>query len=420
MNNDKKSEPLKSPFHLATAEFISMTRDFSRMEAAGGIVLILASILALIIANSALYPYYDYILNKVYFHVGFIDSDLLNFQIEKSVLHWINDGLMALFFFLVGLEIKEEIVEGSLSSLSKIALPVVAAIGGMAVPAAIYYFINMDTPANLHGWAIPTATDIAFALCVLSFVGSRAPLSLKILLTAIAIIDDIGAILIIGVFYSDGIATNVLLFCLIPLLGLFLLNRKGVGAKGPYILLGLILWMAVLESGVHATLAGVLTALFIPVHVKNKREGRRENPVSDLQHGLHPWVAFMVLPIFGFANAGVPFDGMGWDSLLEPVTLGIAAGLFFGKQIGVFACIAIPVLLGLVKKPEGAGWLQIYAVSMLCGIGFTMSLFIGGLAFADLEMQAGVRLGVLVGSVASAVIAYLVLVFASRSPQRAV
>lgn len=414
MLQNKDNQPLKSPFELAATEIIHMTRDFARMEAAGGIVLIVASALALIVANTALYPLYDYIFNGIYFHVGFVDKGLLNFQIEKSLLHWINDGLMALFFFLVGLEIKEEIAHGNLSSPSKLMLPAIAALGGMAVPAMIYYYINQGVPANLAGWAIPTATDIAFALCILSLVGSRAPISLKVLLTAIAIIDDIGAILIIGLFYSDGIATNVLLFCLLPLLGLFLLNWQGVTAKGPYIMLGLILWVAVLESGVHATLAGVLTALFIPVHGKTKRE----KPCSDLQSGLHPWVAFLVLPVFGFANAGVPFDGMSWSSLLEPVTLGIAAGLFFGKQIGVFVCIALPVLFGWIRKPEGATWLQIYAIAILCGIGFTMSLFIGGLAFADIHMQAGVRLGVLAGSVLSAVVAYLILMLGSKLPVR--
>ena len=414
MDSHENQQPLEPPTEFKPSRLVMIARDFGRMEAAGGIVLILASILALIVANSPAFGMYDYVLNKVYFHIGFIDSQLLNFQIEKSVLHWINDGLMALFFFLVGLEIKEEMAEGSLSSPSKIALPLIAAVGGMAVPALVYYFINMDNPANMHGWAIPTATDIAFALCVLSLAGSRAPISLKILLTAIAIFDDIGAILIIGLFYTDTLATNVLLFCLIPLAGLFILNRKGVAAKGPYIVFALLLWIAVLESGVHATLAGVLAALFIPVRVPCKHDRRHLTPVSDLQHGLHPWVAFLVLPVFGFANAGVPFAGMGFDSLLEPVTLGIIAGLFVGKQIGVFSCIAIPVKLGLLKKPEGATWPQIYAVSSLCGIGFTMSLFIGGLAFTDLEMQADVRLGVLAGSVLSAIVATVILLMGSK------
>ncbi len=405
---------LKSPFQKATKDIISMTRDFARMEAAGGIVLILFSALALIVANTSLYDSYHYFFNEIVFHIGFIDErEWWSFQLEKNLLHWINDGLMALFFFLVGLEIKEEIVEGSLSSVAKILQPTIAAIGGMAVPALIYYFINHGTPENLGGWAIPTATDIAFALCVLSLAGSRVPVSLKILLTAIAIIDDIGAILIIGLFYSGGVSAGVLLFCLLPLVGLFILNRKQVTSKGPYILLTIILWLAVLESGVHATLAGVLAALFIPVRVKQKGQ-RVETPVSDLQHGLHPWVAFMVLPIFGFANAGVPFEGMSWGSLLEPVTLGIAAGLFFGKQIGVFICIALPVVFGWIKKPEGATWLQIYAVAILCGIGFTMSLFIGGLAFTDLHMQASVRLGVLAGSVLSAVVAYTLLMLGAK------
>lgn len=414
MDRQENQNPLQHPVEYKLSRFVEMARDFGRMEAAGGIVLIVASILALIVANTSFYPLYHSVLNDIYFHIGFIDGKVLDFQIEKSLLHWINDGMMALFFFLVGLEIKEEMVEGSLSSPSKIALPLVAAIGGMAVPALIYYFINQDIAANMPGWAIPTATDIAFALCVLSLAGSRAPLSLKILLTAIAIFDDIGAILIIGLFYTDTLATNVLLFCLLPVAGLFILNRMNVAAKGPYIVLALILWVAVLESGVHATLAGVIAALFIPVRVPSRHDRRQLKPVSDLQHGLHPWVAFLVLPVFGFANAGVPFTGMSFESLLEPVTLGIAAGLFFGKQIGIFTCIALPVLFGWVKKPEGAGWVQIYAVAVMCGIGFTMSLFIGGLAFTSVEMQASVRLGVLSGSVLSAVVAYAILMLGSK------
>lgn len=407
MDNDK------SRIYRTPAGIMNMARDFAHMQAAGGIVLLIASALALIVANSSLYPLYHYVLNEVFFHIGFIDGAALSLQLDKSLLHWINDGLMVIFFFLVGLEVKEEIVEGSLSSVSKIMLPTIAAIGGMAVPAIIYAFLNMDTPDMLRGWAIPTATDIAFALCILSLVGSRVPLSLKVLLTAIAIIDDIGAILIIGLFYSDSISLNVLLFCMLPIAGLFLLNRNNITAKGPYIILGIILWMAVLQSGVHATLAGVITALFIPVRDRNDAARK---PVSELQGALHPWVAFAVLPIFGFANAGVPFTGMSVSSLLEPVTLGIAAGLFFGKQIGVFLFLRGAVLFGVSPKPEGARWLQVYAIALLCGIGFTMSLFIGGLAFTDLHMQASVRLGVLAGSILSAVAGYVLLRVSSARP----
>lgn len=414
MDSQENQRPLDHPSEFRLSRIVEIARDFGQMEAAGGIVLIIASVLALIVANSALYPLYHYLLNEVYFHIGFVDGDLLNFQVEKSVLHWVNDGLMALFFFLVGLELKEELAEGSLSTPSKILLPLVAAAGGMAVPALFYSLVNMGTPENMGGWAIPTATDIAFALCMLAFVGSRAPLSLKILLIAAAIFDDIGAILIIGLFYTDTLAANVLLFCIVPLAGLLILNRKGVAAKGPYIVLSLVLWLAVLESGVHATLAGIIAALFIPARVECKTDRRHLKPASELQHGLHPWVAFLVLPIFGFANAGVPFTGMSWDSFLQPVTLGIIVALVFGKQIGIFTSIFVLVKLGWVKKPEGANWLQIYGLSVLCGIGFTMSLFIGGLALSDVAMQASVRLGVLTGSVISAVAALLIFHLAEK------
>lgn len=403
MHMQKHQDRLTHPRDLTAAGLIAMVRDFGRMQAAGGIVLILASALALIVANSALYPQYDRILNDVLFHIGFVNGAAWDFQIEKSLLHWINDGLMVIFFFLVGLEIKEEMTEGSLATRRRLVLPAIAAIGGMAVPAVIYALVNMDAPENLRGWAIPSATDIAFALCVLSLLGNRVPLSLKILLTAIAIIDDLGAILIIALFYADALSLPVLLFCLVPLGAMAALNRAGVCAKGPYIVLGLILWAGLLHSGIHATLAGVATAMLVPV-----RGGADQaiTPNSDMQAALHPWVAFLILPVFGFANAGVPFTGMGWHSLLDPVTLGIAAGLFIGKQTGVFLFTVIPIRFGWAEKPHGANWAQIYGVALLCGIGFTMSLFIGGLAFGGVEMQAGVRLGVLVGSLTSAVLAY--------------
>ncbi len=414
MNTDvvsKKSEnTVETAVNIAAQpkKLVDMTLEFFRLEAAGGLVLVFASALALIIANSPAFGLYNYIFNEVDFRIGFSDIGALDTEIHKSILLWINDGMMAVFFFLVGLEIKREVLEGELSTPKKALLPALAAIGGMAVPAAIYYYINMDTPELLGGWAIPAATDIAFALGILALVGSRAPVSLKILLTAIAIIDDIGAILIIAIFYSDYLEVSALLFALIPFLGLFLLNRRGVSNTAPYILLGIILWVAVLKSGVHATLAGVIIALMIPMRCKTNHE---YSPVKHLEHGLHPWVAFMILPIFGFANAGVPFDGMGWNSLLEPVTLGIAAGLFVGKQIGVFGILWLTIVTGLSPKPEGTNWVQLYAVSLLCGVGFTMSLFIGGLAFEGVEMQASVRLGVLVGSIASAVLAFLLLRF---------
>jgi NhaA family Na+:H+ antiporter len=400
---------------LHPKRIVDMTVDFFRLEAAGGIVLVLASALALIIANTPLFSYYNYFFHDIDFAIGFTDPGGWNFELHKPLLLWINDGLMAVFFFLVGLEIKREITEGELSSPRKALLPIVAAIGGMAAPALIYWFINRDNPAGLDGWAIPAATDIAFALGVLALVGSRAPVSLKILLTAIAIIDDIGAILIIAVFYTAQMHMDALLFALLPLAGLLALNRRGVASTAPYVLLGIILWIAVLKSGVHATIAGVVAALFIPMHTKQHKD---YSPAKHLEHALHPWAAFLILPVFGFANAGVPFHGMGWDSLLEPVTLGIALGLFAGKQVGVFTVMGLCILLGLTAKPKGAGWLQLYAVSLLCGVGFTMSLFIGGLAFSSLDMQASVRLGVLVGSLLSAVLAFVLLRFAPAPRQQ--
>ena len=384
----------------------SLLRDFFRLEASGGIILVIAALLALVIANTSLYYYYDYFLNEVQFRIGFSDkygSDLL---LKKSILLWINDGLMAIFFFLVGLEIKRELLEGELSSRTRALLPALAAVGGMVVPAALFWYINKDNPEAIHGWAIPAATDIAFALGVLSLVGSRAPISLKILLTAIAIIDDLGAILIIAIFYSENVYAGPLAFAGVALLIMTILNRRGVVGAIPYIFIGLILWVAVLKSGIHATLAGVITAFFIPLR---SGEDTAHCPLKQLEHALHPWVAYCVLPIFAFANAGVPFSGMGLKDLFEPVTLGIILGLFVGKQIGIFSVLFITIKLGLSPKPQNANWWQLYAVSVLCGIGFTMSLFIGGLAYEGVEMQASVRMGVLVGSILSAILAYLIL-----------
>ncbi len=390
-----------------SAGLIARTREFFRLEAAGGIILVIAAMAALIVANSPLHGFYYHILNGINFSIGFsgVETDF-DLEIQKSLLLWINDGLMAVFFFLVGLEIKRELVEGGLSTRDKALLPALAAIGGMAVPAAIYWYINKDMPENLDGWAIPAATDIAFALGVLALVGSRAPVSLKILLTAIAIIDDIGAIVIIALFYTADIEFIPLEFAAAALALLFVLNRKNVSNVAPYILTGIIMWVAVLESGIHATLAGVITALFIPVRSKKNPE---HSPCGYLEHSLHPWVAFGVLPVFAFANAGVPFYGMTLADLLDPVTLGIALGLFVGKQIGIFGIMWLTIVSGLSPKPKDANWTQLYAVSLLCGIGFTMSLFIGGLAFEGVEMQASVRMGVLMGSVCSAVLAYLLL-----------
>ena len=399
--------PYSRPLEHGAKRIIQAANVFLRMEASGGILLGFAAILALIVANSPLYGLYDHILHEIYFRIGFDEiGGSFDFEIKKSLLHWINDGFMAIFFFLVGLEIKREIKSGELSTRSRALLPALAAVGGMIVPAAIYYYINLDTPENLRGWAIPAATDIAFALGVLSLLGTRAPARLKILLTAIAIIDDLGAILIIAFFYTSNLQVEPLYFGLAALAGLFALNVKGVTRTAPYIILGIILWVAVLQSGVHATLAGVATALFIPVISK---KDPTFTPCKNLEHALHPWVAFMILPIFAFANAGVPFEGMGWHSLFAPTTLGIILGLVVGKQLGIFSVLWLSIKTGLSPMPQGTNWAHLYAVSALCGIGFTMSLFIGGLAFDDLEHQASIRLGILVASTVSATIGYTIL-----------
>lgn len=384
----------------------AMVAEFFRLEAAGGIVLIAASIVALLVANTGLYEPYYYFLEKVKFSIGFTSAGGLDMQLNKSILLWINDGLMAVFFFLIGLEIKRELLEGELSSRDRALLPVLAAIGGMAVPAAIYWLVNMDVPANYPGWAIASATDIAFAVCMIALAGSRVPLSLKILLMAIAVIDDLGAILIIALFYSHGFNAGPLVFVALALAGLFLLNRRKVSAVFPYILLGVVLWVAVLQSGIHATLAGVVTALFIPLHCKRYRDF---SPAKHLEHNLHPWVAFGVLPVFGLANAGVPFTGIGIDSLGDPLTLGIILGLVIGKPLGIFTVLFLAIKIGLSPMPQNTNWTQLLGLSILCGIGFTMSLFIGGLAFPGAEQQAAIRLGVLGGSLLSAVTGYLML-----------
>ena len=399
------------PANSSGHDIFQPLRDFFRLEAASGILLVIAAAIALVVANSGLYPFYDYFFHTLKPGIGFSGQSLggLSFEFRKSVLHWINDGFMAIFFFLVGLEIKREVVTGELSTRSRALLPLLAAAGGMIVPALIYYLINRDTPANLSGWAIPSATDIAFALGVLGLLGSRAPVRLKILLMAIAVIDDLGAILIIALFYSGSLAVMPLIFAAAALTGLLALNLKNISSVIPYIILGVILWFTVLESGVHATLAGVAAAFFIPMTCKHNPQ---HSPCNNLQHVLHPWVAFGILPLFSFANAGVPFTGMGWSSLAEPVTLGIILGLVVGKQLGIFSALWLAVKTGLSPMPKGARWVHLYGVALLCGIGFTMSLFIGGLAFTDIHHQASIRLGVLTGSLISAVLGFAVLYFA--------
>ncbi len=358
-------------------------------------------------ANGPFAALYHDILHETYIRVGFAEGGVFPaLGIQKTVLHWINDWMMVFFFMVIGLEIKRELREGALNTPKKALLPVLCAIGGMAVPALVYFALNQGNPDTMAGWAIPTATDIAFALGILSLLGSRVPVSLKALLLAAAIIDDLGAIIVIALFYTDQLHTNILLFCILPIAGMFILNRMRVWQVAPYLALGTILWAAVLESGVHATLAGVITACFIPLHAKDGHE----SPLKKLEHDLAPWVAFLVMPVFAFANAGVPLTGLGLDALFQPLTLGIIAGLVIGKQLGIFGTLFLSVKSGLCERPAGASWAQLYGLSMLCGIGFTMSLFIGGLAFPDnADLQNAVRLGVLAGSVLSAVSGYILL-----------
>lgn len=403
-----KDKSRQGGFHHSGAAphpVIGMTREFFRMEASGGIVLVIAAILAMIVANSPLYSIYDFILNDVDFTIGFVGPENGGPFLEKSVLHWINDGLMAVFFFLVGLEIKREALRGELSSRDKALLPVVMAVGGAALPAFIYYIINKDGGV-VSGWAVPSATDIAFSLGILALLGSRAPLPLKIMLTAIAIADDLMAILIIAIFYSGDLALTPLIVAGLAILGLIVLNQRKVVRIAPYILIGFVLWVALLKSGLHPTIGGVLTALAIPLTCP-KRPWL--TPIETLEHALHPWVAFLILPLFAFANAGISFEGMSFDSFLEPVTLGIIAGLFIGKQLGIFLPFILAVKFGGFHLPKNTNWAQVYGMSVLCGIGFTMSLFIGELAFNDQDTQSAVRLGVLAGSLLSAVVGYLVI-----------
>lgn len=386
--------------------YSEMIREFFRLESAGGMTLVAAALFAVLLANSPLASLYNGFLNTPF------EVRIGGLQIAKPLLLWINDGLMAIFFFLVGLEIKREFLEGELSSLDRIALPGVAAIGGMAAPALIYVVLNWNDPENLNGWAIPAATDIAFALAVLSLLGNRISNALKALLLAIAIFDDLGAIVIIALFYTKQLSLAALAGAAVLLVALLVANLSGVTRKAPYVLLGIALWVLVLKSGVHATLAGVAAALAVPMRGGHQSE---PSPLRSLEHDLHLWVAFAILPLFAFANAGVSFAGIGLSSLVDPVKLGIALGLFIGKQIGVFGLIWVAITFNLASQPRGSNWAQLYGVSLLTGIGFTMSLFIGSLAFEHSDFDAPIRLGVIVGSIASAFVGYLVLRTATAS-----
>lgn len=385
---------------------MSLVRAFDKFfkhEASGGVLLMLSAVLALVVANSAASPLYENWLGS-YFSVT------LNGEgISKPLILWINDGLMAIFFFLIGLELKRELLEGKLKNPRDVVLPGIAAVGGMIAPALVFVGFNWNDPIAIGGWAIPAATDIAFALGVLALIGPRVPAALKVFLLTLAILDDMGAILIIALFYTAELKVDYLLMALLPMIAMLWLNMKKVHRVAPILLLGVVLWFFVLQSGVHATLAGVVTAFFIPL-----RDKWGKSPLHSVEHGLSPYVFFLIVPIFAFANAGVVLDGMTFGDLFQPLPLGIALGLIVGKQVGVFGFTWITVKSGLSQLPPGANWLQIYGIACLAGIGFTMSLFIGSLSFDDPELMNAVRLGVLSGSAVSAIIGYVALMMATR------
>ena len=378
---------------------------FFQLEAASGLVLLIAAIIALIISNSS--------LSQLYFHSleQYIFIGINNFGLKLSVHHWINDALMAIFFFFVTLEIKREFIRGELSNLKKAMLPIIAAIGGMVVPALLYIYINFGNSETLNGWAIPSATDIAFSLGILSLLGSRVPISLKIFLTALAIIDDLGAILIIAFFYSGDLSVSYLSLILISYILLLILNKFGIKKFMPYLIIGIFMWFFTYKSGIHATIAGVLLATTIPHRIKDKDFSL----LIKIEHAISPYVAFMIMPLFAFANAGVSLEGLSFSSLGMPVPLGILVGLFIGKQVGVMFFSFFAVKLGAAQMPDNSTWLSLYGVSVLTGIGFTMSLFVGNLAFADnIQYIEGVKIGVLAGSLLSTVFGYFLLSIASK------
>jgi len=405
---------------------IQVIEKFFKLESASSILLLFSTVVAMVMSNIAgLQPLYQQFLS---IPLGLTFGEL---SIEKTLLLWINDGLMAIFFLLVGLELKREKIEGELSDLSQVVLPVIAAIGGMLIPALIYVAFNYQTPEKLIGWAIPSATDIAFSLGILALLGKRVPISLKIFLMALAIIDDLGAIIIIAIFYSGHgphhVDPTYLGYAAMVVGVLFILNISRVSNVLVYLLVGVVLWVFILNSGVHATLAGVILAFFIPLNVTKEQEKDKRyksadpddsnihSPLRELEHDLHPWVAFAIMPIFAFANAGVSFEGMSIDTVFASIPLGIILGLFVGKMIGVFGFSWITVKAGFAKLPEGATWSMLLGVAILCGVGFTMSLFIGSLAFADPADMNQVRLGVLLGSFVSAISGYLILLMTTQS-----
>ena len=382
----------------------SALRDFLHSEAAGGLVLIAAAVLAMIVANLPATAHgYEALLHHA-------TGPVLARALGPMTLHlWINDGLMALFFLLVGLEIKREFVDGRLASADRRRLPFIAAVAGMAAPALVFLIVAGAEPGLQPGWAIPAATDIAFAIGVLALLGSRIPSALKLLLTTVAIVDDMGAVAIIAVAYTETIQVFSLAGAGLALLVLYVLNRRKVMALWPYLLVGGALWLFVLQSGIHATIAGVLTAMLIPIRPSPGAPDDATSPLHRLEHALHPWVAFAIVPLFGFANAGVSLAGASLSTLAEPLVLGIALGLFLGKQLGIFGAIWGADRLGIARRPTGVSWMQLYGMALVAGIGFTMSLFIGGLAFGDPALIERVKIGVLAGSIASALAGVVVL-----------
>ena len=378
---------------------------FFKLEAASGILLLISAIAALIVSNSELSIYYFETLNK-YLFIG-----INNFGLKLSVLHWINDALMAIFFFFVTLEIKREFLQGELSSLKQAMLPIIGAVGGMLIPALIYIYINIGNPNTLNGWAIPSATDIAFSIGILSLLGSRVPISLKVFLTALAIIDDLGAIVIIAFFYTGDLNIQYLLLMLVTFILLLVLNKFSIKKFTPYLILGLFLWFFTHESGVHATIAGVLLASVIP----HRKKDHDFSLLIKIEHAISPYVAYMIMPLFAFANAGVSLEGLSLSSLLLPVPLGILLGLFVGKQLGVFVFSYASIKFGLATLPTNSNWVSFYAVGVLTGIGFTMSLFVGNLAFVNnMEYMDGVKIGVLSGSLLSTVVGFVLLYLSSK------
>ena len=385
-------------------------RRFLKMEAAGGIILMFAAMAAMVIANTPLATHYQLLIDTpVAVQVG-------AFKIAKPLLLWINDGLMAIFFFLIGLELKRELLEGELSSKANVILPGIGALGGMLIPALIYVAFNQGDPVAMKGWAIPAATDIAFALGILTLLGSRVPVSLKIFLTSLAIFDDIGAILIIAIFYTEKISFGALAIVALSILVLFILNKKHIESRSIFRIIGVVMWVAMLKSGIHATLAGVILAMFIPMKSHDNPEF---SPLKTMEHDLHSAVAYIILPVFAFTNAGIRVVGMSADQLWHSVPLGIALGLFFGKQLGIFGFVWAAVKLKLIKLPSAFSWKALYGIAALAGIGFTMSLFIGSLAFEEtgVNLLFDERLGIVLGSLFSGLVGYFVL--RNSLPERA-